>query len=166
MDDAPEAARRAALDPADFAAEATTRSVHLLGDMALLSDRAIWPVVTQVADRLTAPRLALAGEAAHAVPPIGAQGLNLSIRDAIVLAELARGTTDRDALGSDALLDRYHRTRIADIRARAAAVDGLNRTVRSGTGILKAARRAGIRAFEAAPPLRQAAMRFGLGARA
>lgn len=66
----------AALPTTEFNAEMTERSAGLFGPMQLHSARAIWPIITQRAQRLTAQRTALIAEAAHVLPPIGAQGLN------------------------------------------------------------------------------------------
>ena len=74
------------------------------------------------ARRLTAPRLALAGEAAHVFPPIGAQGLNLSIRDVAILAECLEGVRFlRASRPLDAALTRYQHLRRGDIGLRHSA---------------------------------------------
>ena len=125
MERGPEAQRLAALDPAAFEAEMTARSCHLFGPLSLASRRTIWPIISQVAARLSAERVALIAEAAHVVPPIGAQGLNMSLGDMRVLRDLALAAPDQ--LGDAAMLDRYHRKRHADIRTRVAGIDLLNR---------------------------------------
>ena len=72
-----------------FAEAATERSCGLLGPLRPAGPRGLWPIVSQVADRLDGPRTALVAEAAHVVPPIGAQGLNMSLRDIATLLDLA-----------------------------------------------------------------------------
>jgi len=79
----------AALDDDAFAMAATERSCDVLGPLTLTSPRAVWPIISQKAAKLTAPRLALIGEAAHVVPPIGAQGLNMSLADIATLRDVA-----------------------------------------------------------------------------
>ncbi|MGL5008585.1 MAG: FAD-dependent monooxygenase, partial [Paracoccaceae bacterium] len=81
METGPEAARLMALSDEDFAAAASERSVHTLGPLTLASRRTTWPIISQIAHTLTGERTALIAEAAHVVPPIGAQGLNMSLAD-------------------------------------------------------------------------------------
>ena len=70
-----------ALSPEAFEAEMSERSCHILGPLALATKRSIWPIIAQLAERISAKRVALIAEAAHVVPPIGAQGLNMSLSD-------------------------------------------------------------------------------------
>ena len=65
------------------------RSAGLYGPLSLASRRSVWPIISQVADRMSAERVALVAEAAHVVPPIGAQGLNMSLGDMRALLDLA-----------------------------------------------------------------------------
>src|SRR5690606_27539509 len=81
MAEGPEALRLAALPEDDFAAAATDRSAWVYGPLRLAAKRQVWPIISQIAHRLTGPRAALVAEAAHVVPPIGAQGLNMSLAD-------------------------------------------------------------------------------------
>ena len=76
----------------------TVRSCNILGPLKLASKRSLWPIISQVADRLYSKRLALIGETAHVVPPIGAQGLNMSIADIKFLSDLDQKYPDQ--LGS------------------------------------------------------------------
>jgi 2-octaprenyl-6-methoxyphenol hydroxylase len=89
METGPEVARLAALPVADFEAAINERSCGILGPLTLDSALTIWPIITQVAERLVAPRVALIAEAAHVMPPIGAQGLNMSLADLSALLDLA-----------------------------------------------------------------------------
>jgi 2-octaprenyl-6-methoxyphenol hydroxylase len=159
MEDGPRAVSLAALDPVALEAEATTRSAGVLGPLEVVPPVGAWPVLTQVADRLTAPRTALVAEAAHVLPPIGAQGLNVSLADIAVLAGSLRG----DDPGAEAGLAAYARARQADIRVRAAAIDLFNRVCRSGAPPVQALRRAGLSALHDLAPLRRGLMRAGLG---
>jgi 2-octaprenyl-6-methoxyphenol hydroxylase len=159
MEDGPRAVSLAALDPVAFGAEATSRSASVLGPLEVALPVGVWPVVTQVADRLTAQRTVLIAEAAHVLPPIGAQGLNVSLADIAALAGSLRG----DDPGAEAGLDAYARARQADIRARAAAIDLFNRVCRSGAPPVQALRRAGLSGLHDLAPLRRSLMRAGLG---
>jgi 2-octaprenyl-6-methoxyphenol hydroxylase len=132
------------------------------GPLTLASRRQVWPVISQIAERLTAERLALVAEAAHVVPPIGAQGLNMSLRDIATLVDLARA--DPGGLGGAAMLGAYARARESDIRLRVRGIDMLNRVSMSGMPGLHALRGAGLRLLHDVAPLRRGLMRLGLGA--
>jgi 2-octaprenyl-6-methoxyphenol hydroxylase len=159
MDAEAEQARRMALHDEAFAAEANDRAVDVLGPLRLEGRRAAWPILTRLADRLTDTRLALAAEAAHAMPPIGAQGLNTSLRDVAALRDLAA----EKGVGTPEMLSAYQRRRWPDMAARMAGIDVLNRTSIAGAGPLRALRSAGIRAIHDVAPVRRTLMRLGLG---
>ncbi len=161
---APEAAERRAAEGAErLARDIERQSRMLLGRIRVAGVVGRFPISSLTSDRLVGPRLALAGEAAHAMAPIGAQGLNLSLRDAASLADILvdarRGGED---LGAPAVLDRYARSRRGDIAARAFGVDWLNRAIlddRLPTDVLRGA---GLLAMASIGPLRRFAMRQGL----
>ncbi len=163
METGPEALRLSALPEAAFEAAATERAAGLYGPLRLASRRMVWPIVSQVADRMSATRTALMAEAAHVVPPIGAQGLNMSLADLGCLLDPARARPG--GLGDRAMLDAYHRRRLPEVRARVAGVDALNRASIAGSPLLHELRAAGIRALHGAVPVRRGLMRLGLGAR-
>ena len=152
-----------ALDTEEFEARATARSLEHLGRLSLVSPRGSWPIISQIADRLTAERTALVAEAAHVVPPIGAQGLNMSLKDLSCLLELA--TASRNDPGAPEVLDAYSRARTPDIRLRVSGVSLLNRTSIAGHPVLQAMRGAGISALHDIAPVRRSVMALGLGAR-
>lgn len=159
MVDGPRAAELSALSPADLAGEATVRSCGVQGALTLNSPVASWPVVTQIAEHLTAPRTALIAEAAHVLPPIGAQGLNTSLADVAALVSALTGDDPGDA----AALAAYGRARHRDIRARGAAIDLFNRVCRSGASPIQMLRRTGLAAIHDITPIRRGIMRAGLG---
>ena len=163
MQEGAEALRLATLDDAAFGREATKRSAHVLGDLTAITPRRVWPVVTQRATRLTSERTALIAEAAHVLPPIGAQGLNTSLHDVRALVELAREAPE--TLGTRPFLDRFARAREADIRARAGVIDLYNRVCRSDAPPVQALRSAGLKLVHDLPPLRHGVMRAGMGSR-
>ncbi len=163
MNAGPRAAALAAMDPAEFDAEMTARSCGLLGPMARAGRLGQWPVITRTADRLTAERVALVAEAAHVLPPIGAQGLNTSLHDIALLCDIARDAPD--TLGTPAHLDEYDRRRSRDIALRARVIDLYNRICQSGEPPIQALRRAGLRAVHDTPSLRRTVMQAGLGRR-
>lgn len=162
MDDGPKSEARMKLDPEAFEAEMSERSCHLFGPLKLVSRRTIWPIIAQEADHLTGQRLALVAEAAHVVPPIGAQGLNMSLKDMIALRDLAIAAPDH--LGDAQMLDAYHRRRITDIRARVAGITALNRISQMSSQPLRDLRAKGLDALYSLKPVRTSLMKLGLGA--
>ena len=108
-------------------------------------------------------RVALMAEAAHVVPPIGAQGLNMSMADLTTLLELAQA--DRVDLGSAKMLDTYHRRRHFDVQARVAGIDALNRASMMGGQALRDLRAQGLNALYSIAPLRKTLMKVGIGLR-
>ncbi|MEX0371101.1 MAG: UbiH/UbiF family hydroxylase [Tateyamaria sp.] len=163
MDDGAATQARFYMDTADFEAEMTERSCNILGPLTLATKRSIWPIISQVADRLVGTRLALIAEAAHVVPPIGAQGLNMSLADTAALLDLAQAQPD--ALGSDTMLASYERARLRDIRTRVAGIDILNRTSQASTRLAQDARAFGLKTLHQVTPVRKTLMQLGLGVR-
>ncbi|WP_294613524.1 UbiH/UbiF family hydroxylase [uncultured Roseovarius sp.] len=163
MEQGPEVVRLAALPEADFEAEMNARSCHLFGPLTLASRRTVWPIISQIAERLYGERVALVAEAAHVVPPIGAQGLNMSLGDMRVLLELAEAAPDQ--LGDRAMLETYHRRRHLEIKARVKGIDLLNRASMMRARPLRDARAMGLNAIYSLAPVRKTLMQLGLGAR-
>lgn len=123
---AADAQRVAAMDDADFLALLQERFGWRAGHFLAVGRRSGHRLRQCVAARLTASRAVLMGNAAQTLHPIGAQGFNLGLRDALTLAELARDVRDGD-VGSDGLLDAYARRRAADRAETMAFSDGLAR---------------------------------------
>jgi len=162
MERGPRAQALATLPVAAFEQALDERSTLLLGPLKLLGRRALWPIISQIATRLDAQRIALMAEAAHVVPPIGAQGLNMSLADLRVLLDLA--SENPAALGSAAMLRRYGRARWPQIRARVTGIDLLNRASMAEKPLLRDLRRAGLKTLHDVAPLRKTLMKVGLGA--
>ncbi len=163
MDDGPATQARMALDVPAFEAEMSTRSCHLFGPLTLASQRTIWPIISQQAERLSGQRIALMAEAAHVLPPIGAQGLNMSLSDLSTLLDLALARPDH--LGDAQMLDAYNAARIRDMRVRVAGIDALNRASQVSTPALRDARAVALNALYALAPVRKTLMQMGLGVR-
>jgi len=157
----PEAERLAALPAAEFEAAMTERSTGLLGPLTLVTRRALWPMITQIADTFVAERVALLAEAAHVIPPIGAQGLNMSLADLRCLLDLAE--RDPATLGSAEMLARYNRRRWPEVKAREIGIDLLNRASMVAPRPLRDLRAAALGALYALKPVRKTLMRAGLG---
>lgn len=163
MESGPEVLRLAALPVPAFEAAMTTRSCGILGPLTLASRRTVWPIISQIADRMAGERCALMAEAAHVLPPIGAQGLNMSLADLRVLLSLALG--DPAGLGGTRMLDAYHRQRHWQVQARITGIDALNRASMMGNPALHALRAAALNTLHSVAPLRRSLMKAALGIR-
>ena len=163
MDDGPQSVERYNMDVDAFEAAMSERSCYLFGPLTLASHRTIWPIISQQAERLSAERLALIAEAAHVVPPIGAQGLNMSLKDTAKLLDLAQARPEE--LGDRQMLDAYHKARHADISLRVQGIDLLNRASQVSTPALRDARAMGLKALYSLAPVRRTLMQMGLGVR-
>jgi 2-octaprenyl-6-methoxyphenol hydroxylase len=156
-----EVAGLTALPDADLAAEIERRSHSILGKIAIEPGRGVFPLAIETATRFGVRRVVLIGEAAHVIPPIGAQGLNLGLRDAATIAELVvaahRGGGDVGEVTT-----RYEEMRRADVVSRTLAVDLLNRSLLSDFVPLQGARGLGLFLMDRIGPLRRAVMREGV----
>lgn len=137
------------------------QSQSLLGKVRISGPRGLVPMAGLSVPIIAQRRAALVGEAAHAFPPIGAQGLNLGLRD---VRDLVRATAQAGDHGSDVVLADYQRRRSRDIATRTRAVDTLNRSLLSPLLPVDFARGLGLLAISTVKPLRNFAMRQGLGA--
>lgn len=163
METGAEVARLAALPQQAFEAEMNLRACHILGPMTRISPLTIWPIISQIAARMSGQRTALMAEAAHVVPPIGAQGLNMSLADLAVLRELA--LKNPAELGTVKMLDAYHSRRHRDVQARVAGINALNRASMMGAPILRDLRASALGALYSVAPVRKTLMKAGLGLR-
>jgi 2-octaprenyl-6-methoxyphenol hydroxylase len=152
-----------AMSDEELEREIERRAHSILGKMKADSPRGIFPLRTEIAERFGAKRIALIGEAGHVLPPIGAQGLNLGIRDAATIAELV-ADADNDP-GSDEVLAEYDRRRASDVRGRTRFVDFANRSLMSEFLPLHAARGLWLYLANQSGMVRRALMRQGLGPR-
>ena len=158
------AKRLAALSPDTLARALETRLHGLLGAIGDVAPPRIYPLSGLVAEVAGRNRVALVGEAGHVIPPIGAQGLNLGLRDAAALADVvADGKIRGEDVGGASALATYAHARAGDIEARTLAVDLLNRSLTSGLLPLDLARGAGLHMLGGIPALKRALMQRGLG---
>lgn len=139
------------------------RTRSALGKVSLATNPQVWPIITQHAHSLIAPRCALMAEAAHVMSPIGAQGLNLSLRD---VASLSGVLLDAMQVGEDPgshkILKAYDRQRRGDIQSRVYGIDLLNRFVSNEKVSLRALRRMGLKTLDGFPMLKEIAMNYAL----
>jgi 2-octaprenyl-6-methoxyphenol hydroxylase len=152
-----------ALDAAALNAEIERRSHSILGKIEVEPERGAFPLEIATARSLHGRRVALIGEAAHVMPPIGAQGLNLSLRDAAMIGELVAAAHREGAdVGSDALLAEYARLRRNDVASRTLAVDLLNQSLLTDFLPFQGLRGLGLYLIGEIAPLRRAFMREGI----
>jgi 2-octaprenyl-6-methoxyphenol hydroxylase len=149
-----------ALDEASLSRTVEDKMRSMLGRVTVEQGRQLYPLSAATPMRFAANRVALVGEAAHLLPPIGAQGLNLGIRDSSDLVEIA--SKNKDDPGSVKVLAAYDFKRRPDIMARSGAVNALNRTLLSDMLPAQLLRSGGLAMLGAIPPLRAFFMREGL----
>ena len=158
-----EAARLASLDDDQFGKALGAHLSGLLGTLGPLSHRRIYPLSGQTAGTLAQNRVALIGEAAHLMPPIGAQGLNLSFRDAATLAGIAKAArANNEDIGSAPVLARFDAARRTDVTSRVWGIDLLNRSLLSEYVPVHLVRGLGLFALSTVAPLRRLVMREGV----
>src|SRR4051794_25920852 len=147
------------LNDEDFAAEAQAAMGDFLGKIAMLAPRSSFPLGFHHAAQITAKRLALVGDSAHAIHPIAGQGLNLGFRDVAALAQvLVEGGRLGLDLGDKQLLDRYQRWRSIDALSVAFATDTLTRLYGVRGKTASAVRRFGMGLIGRISPLRNRLM--------
>ncbi|MET3907144.1 2-octaprenyl-6-methoxyphenol hydroxylase [Bradyrhizobium sp. S3.3.6] len=158
-----EAERIRGLSDEDLSAAIEKQSHSILGRMTVEPGRNLFPLAIERPNSFARDRIALVGEAAHVLPPIGAQGLNLGLRDAADIARLAGEAiaSGRDPGAAD-VLKHYDRARRPDILSRTFAIDIANRSLLNDFLPLQPVRAIGMHLLGAIGPLRRFAMREGL----
>lgn len=151
-----------ALPPTQFLDELQLAFGDALGHMESVGPRGAFPLRLQHADRYVLPRLALAGNAAHALHPLAGQGLNIGILDAAALAEVLLSAGRKD-IGSLALLRRYERWRKGDNIAMVGAMDVFKRLFSNNTTPLVQLRNAGLAMADRLGPVKSFFVRRGMG---
>lgn len=154
----------AARDDEGYLAALRPRFGTFLGEIRLDGARHAYPLVRSIVDPFVADRVALLGDAAHAVHPIAGQGLNAGLKDAAALAEVVVTAHRRgEDVGRRDVLERYQRWRRFDATTLAVATDGFNRLFSNDSAVLRGLRDLGLAAVDAAPGLRRAFMREAAG---
>jgi 2-octaprenyl-6-methoxyphenol hydroxylase len=150
-------------DDTDFAAQLQERLGDALGIVSDIGPRASFPVAGLTAKSLAQRRTALVGEAGHVLPPIGAQGLNLGLRDAAALADcVSTALRQGHDPGGLSVLAGYRRARQLDVLSRAVGIDLLNRSLLTSLLPVQAARGMVLAGLNAFAPLKRLVMRAGL----
>ena len=153
-----------ALDDDAFSAELERRFGPYLGKLRVEGGRWSYPLALLHAERYADTRLALIGDAAHAIHPIAGQGLNLGLRDVAALAEILVDARRLGLdLGSADLLAHYQRWRRFDNVALMVVTDALNRLFSNDIPLVRLARDLGLGIVNEIPPLRRLFMRHAMG---
>lgn len=143
--------------------ELERRAYSVLGKFKLASKFQAFPLSGMTATSVCAQRVALIGEAAHVFPPIGAQGLNLGLRDVADLVSIVSQARDEAKdIGSAEVLEAYNRKRLPDIKSRTTAVDALNRSLLTDFLPVQIIRSTGLYLADRIPVLRKFLMREGI----
>jgi 2-octaprenyl-6-methoxyphenol hydroxylase len=148
----------------DELSEAAEKQSHsILGRVRAEGARHLFPLAIERPAQFAHNRVALVGEAAHVIPPIGAQGLNMGLRDAADLAVIVRAAlASGEDPGAPQILRRYDRARRGDVLSRTFAIDWANRSLLNDFLPLQSLRAAGLHLLGAVGPIRRLAMREGL----
>ena len=158
-----EAQRLMALDDAELSEAAEKQSHSILGRVSVESGRNLFPLTIESPGQFASRRTALVGESAHVLPPIGAQGLNMGLRDAADIADIVgHAMSFGEDPGSPQVLARYQTARRSDVASRMFAIDIANRSLLSDFLPMQSLRAAGLHLIGAFGPLRRLAMREGL----
>ncbi|MEM7439554.1 MAG: FAD-dependent monooxygenase [Pseudomonadota bacterium] len=137
---------------------------EFLGDIKLTGERFLYPLGLSLTARFIAPRVALAGDAAHGIHPLAGQGLNLGLRDVAALADVLSDAARRgEDIGTMTALKPYETWRRFDTTGLAAATDGINRLFSNDNPTLRALRDFGLSAVNNAPSLRRSFIREAAG---
>lgn len=152
-----------ALPPEEFCRRVAWAGDMRLGELALITPPAGFPLRLMRAPRTVAPRLALIGDAAHAIHPLSGHGINLGFQDARALAETLAERPDFVDCGDERWLRRYERSRIEEVLALQSVTHGLQRLFQPQNAILGTLRNAGLNLTNALPVVRDALVRYALG---
>ncbi|MDJ0638575.1 MAG: FAD-dependent monooxygenase [Paracoccaceae bacterium] len=158
------AAEIQAMSDEDYLDVLRPRFGTFLGKIKLAGDRFTYPLSLSVADRFVADRIALVGDAAHAVHPIAGQGLNAGLKDVAALAEVLTDAHRRgEDIGRADVLERYQRWRRFDVATLALATDSFNKLFSNDNSALRLIRDIGLGLTNALPGLRRSFIREAAG---
>ena len=159
------AERLLALEVSDLERKIELISRRLFGSVKVVEKPSAYPLSTLVAKRFADKKTFLVGEAAHAFAPIGAQGLNLGVRDVSDLARILGRAKSTNDLANEAVQKRYHDQRTSDVWVRTLGVEALNRSLITRSAIMPVARGLLLTAAERITPFRRLMMHHGMAAK-
>ena len=158
-----ESERLMSLDDDALSDAAEKQSHSILGRIQVEAGRNLFPLTIERPRQFASHRVALVGESAHVLPPIGAQGLNMGLRDAADIASIASEAISLgEDPGSPTVLARYQSARRTDVASRLIAIDVANRSLLSDFVGMQSLRAMGMHLLGSFGPLRRLAMREGL----
>lgn len=157
-----EASRITALDDDEFSSLLFENSHAILGEITSVEPRKAFPITGLKLDKFAENRIALVGEAAHVIPPIGAQGMNLGLRDAAHLIDILKNAVSNHDLIAK-ITDEYNKSRKTDIMSRTFVIDMLNKSLLLNNISLRSIRTAGLTILRNFKSMRQMIMQQGLG---
>lgn len=151
-----------ALPAADFSTAVAAAGDQRLGALKMITPPAAFALRLMRAPHTVQPRLALIGDAAHAIHPLSGHGINLGFQDAAVLAECLRQRPGHVDCGDMTLLRRYERTRIGDVVALQGVTDGLQRLFGTSLAPVSLLRNAGMNLTNHFPVVKDTLVRYAL----
>jgi len=132
-----------------------------LGNLTLKSKCAAFPLISGQAEKMVQPRIALVGDAAHALHPLAGQGANLGFTDAAVLADVIQ-QAERD-IGSLKVLRKYERARVGETQIMQSAMDSFVKVFGTNNSSVVTARNAALRAADSIQPVKRFFMKHAMG---
>ena len=154
--------RLQALAPSELCAQVEAAAQHTLGKLQLITPPAAFPLQMKVLPKITAPRIALIGDAAHNMHPLAGQGVNTGFRDACQLAQILLERGAQSDSGDAQLLRRYERKRKEDIYTMQATTHGLKHLFNNDIPLLRTLRNAGFSVANRITPLKKLLMQHAL----
>lgn len=153
------------MDEATFCARVAAAGKNLLGELELLTPRAAFPLQFMRVDEIVRPRLALIGDAAHAIHPLSGHGINLGFLDARALAETLSALPPWRDVGELDALRPYARARAEEPFVLQYATHGLNHLFRTRNPLLTLARNVGMNLTDRLPVVGNALVRYAVSGR-
>ncbi len=160
--DPEKSARLLAMSQDELCAQVTAASGHMLGNLQFVTPPASFPLRLLVLPQISAPRVALVGDAAHNMHPLAGQGVNTGFRDARQLAQILMERGAQNDCGDAQLLRRYERKRKEDIYTMQATTYGLKHLFNNEVPLLRSVRNLGLNATNRIAPLKKMLMQHAL----
>jgi 2-octaprenyl-6-methoxyphenol hydroxylase len=143
--------------------ELSELTAHRFGELKVIQPFQAWSVRPMKATQLVAKNCALIGEAAHVLPPIGAQGFNTSLQDIIALTStLLEGRSIGYLINDAIMLSRYESVRIMEVKLRYSTINTINALLLSTRGVMHHVRRAGLFGIQTIPFVKKYIMEAGI----
>ncbi len=152
------------LENAEFDTLISKKSLGIRGNIKLVGKRQKWPVSSQFSKTLITKRTVLIAESAHVMPPTGAQGLNTSVEDIIVLHNICKkALRNNEDIGSDRVLRQYNNKRFPLTGSKVFGIHLLNKISMTENSFLRIARKKFLMYLNQSPLLRKTLIKAGLG---